>query len=200
MDFDDFDDDDFAEFDTVDTVTERQEKLHVVEDIFVPKAEVVEEEENIEVKIWLMTTIVIMIVLHSFSDKWINWVSSFTNNKRLLKIILSCRFCHFAYFHQLFATFLLNIKYELDNQFTTVLNSKKNIVRPLDGVYHGSFHIRYIGQQYIDGRCNEKKRFRNAVTFGVKQIIGNTKQIFTFMSLVFEFQKNFYIPRCLLTQ
>ena len=121
MDFDDFDDDDFAEFDTVDTVKEHQEKLHVVEDIFVPKAEVVEEEENIEVKIWLMTTIVIMIVLHSFSDKWINWVSSFTNNKRLLKISLSWRFCHFAYFHQLF-TYLqysyYKLKYEYLNLYT----------------------------------------------------------------------------------
>merc|ERR1711953_867671 len=46
-----------------------------------PKVEVVEEiEENIEVKIWLLTTLVIVIVLHSFSDKWINWIVSLSHS------------------------------------------------------------------------------------------------------------------------
>ena len=74
MDFDEFDDD-FAEFDT-------PVEQETVEDIVVnPKVEVVEEiEENIEVKIWLLTTLVIVIVLHSFSDKWINWIVSLSHS------------------------------------------------------------------------------------------------------------------------
>ena len=74
MDFDEFDDD-FAEFDT-------PVEQETVEDIVVnPKVEVIEEiEENIEVKIWLLTTLVIVIVLHSFSDKWINWIVSLSHS------------------------------------------------------------------------------------------------------------------------
>ena len=74
MDFDEFDDD-FAEFDT-------PVEQETVEDIVVnPKVEVVEEiEENIEVKIWLLTTLVIVIGLHSFSDKWINWIVSLSHS------------------------------------------------------------------------------------------------------------------------
>merc|ERR1711953_720803 len=46
-----------------------------------PKVEVIEEiEENIEVKIWLLTTLIIVIVLHSFSDKWINWIVSLSHS------------------------------------------------------------------------------------------------------------------------
>ena len=74
MDFDEFDDD-FAEFDT-------PVEQETVEDIVVnPKVEVIEEiEENIEVKTWLLTTLIIVIVLHSFSDKWINWIVSLSHS------------------------------------------------------------------------------------------------------------------------
>ena len=66
MDFDEFtnNDDDFNEFDAV----EPEEPDHIL----VPESETL--EDNIEVKIWLMTTLVFVIVLHSFSDKWISWV------------------------------------------------------------------------------------------------------------------------------
>ena len=61
-----FDDDSFAEFDTIEPEIEPKE---IIED-----TEII--EENVEVKLWLMSTLVVMVLLHSFSDKWIQWVVS----------------------------------------------------------------------------------------------------------------------------
>ena len=89
MDFDEFanNDDDFNEFDSV----EPEQPDHIL----VPETETA--EGNIEVKIWLMTTLVFVIVLHSFSDKWISWVRQmrqtcgYTFSSPKLKIFLTAR-------------------------------------------------------------------------------------------------------------